>query len=116
MYNMGKQLYEHEKMLTEIREGKLSCSTVSGSGSEHNSTNSAFSLDTSRMVRQELDFESQKTQTKIMAVMEELRREFSDRYTRRDDFTMMIYNQIVTDENIHHHREGNVAKLLRWPA
>ena len=51
-------------------------------------------LEASRIVRQELDFESQKTQNKILSAVEDLRREFTDRYIRKEDFTMTIFNEI----------------------
>lgn len=94
MHKMSKQLYEHERLLTEIKESKLSSSTVSGSMSEHSGSGGLLALEANRMLRQELDMESQKIQSKIAAVAEELRRESSERYTRKEEFAMMIFNEI----------------------
>jgi hypothetical protein len=50
MYKMGKQLYDHERQLNEIRDTKLSNSSISG-----NSTDMSASLqigDASKMIRQ----------------------------------------------------------------
>lgn len=114
IYKIGKTLYEHERMLNDIRGEKLYSSTVSGSSVNEMPVQMGPTLtEVSKLVQQELEFERQSAHTKILTSIDELRREISDKFVRKEDYQLNFFGELQDIRNKVHEGDKIIMESLR---